>query len=46
VRTNEVVGEDAPIHPIDPEPSINALGETVAVERDATAPCARSGRYP
>jgi signal recognition particle receptor subunit beta len=35
VPANEVVGEDAPIHSIDPEPSISALGQTVAVELDS-----------
>jgi hypothetical protein len=31
----ELVGEDAPIYSIDPEPSISALGQTVAVELDS-----------
>ena len=35
VPANEVVGEDAPIHSIDPEPSMSALGQTVAVELDS-----------
>jgi signal recognition particle receptor subunit beta len=35
VPANEVIGEDAPIHSIDPEPSISALGQTVAVELDS-----------
>jgi signal recognition particle receptor subunit beta len=35
VPADEVVGEDAPIHSIDPEPSISALGQTVAVELDS-----------
>jgi hypothetical protein len=34
VPAKELVGEDAPIYSIDPEPSISALGQTVAVEMD------------
>jgi hypothetical protein len=35
VPAQELVGEDAPIYSIDPEPSISALGQTVAVELDS-----------
>jgi tRNA U34 5-carboxymethylaminomethyl modifying GTPase MnmE/TrmE len=35
VPANDVVGEGAPIHSIDPEPSISALGQTLAVELDS-----------
>ncbi len=35
VPAGKVAGEDAPIHSIDPEPSISALGQTVAVELDS-----------
>jgi hypothetical protein len=35
VPAGEAVGADAPIHSIDPEPSISALGQTVAVELDS-----------
>jgi tRNA U34 5-carboxymethylaminomethyl modifying GTPase MnmE/TrmE len=35
VPAQELVGEDAPICSIDPEPSISALGQTVAVELDS-----------
>jgi hypothetical protein len=34
VPANDVVGEGAPVHPIDPEPSISAVGQTLAVELD------------
>jgi hypothetical protein len=34
VPANTLVGEDAPIYMIDPEPSISALGQTVAIELD------------
>jgi Dynamin family len=35
VPAQELLGEDAPICSIDPEPSIGALGQTVAVELDS-----------
>jgi GTP-binding protein EngB required for normal cell division len=35
VPAQELVGEDAPIYSIDLEPSISALGQTVAVELDS-----------
>jgi hypothetical protein len=35
VPAQELVGEDAPIYSINPEPSISALGQTVSVELDS-----------
>jgi hypothetical protein len=35
VPANDVVGEGEPIHSIDPEPSISALGQTLAVELES-----------